>query len=1490
MKTTNTPSENGATVKRHARRMGVALLLAIMLATMTLTSVSSTYAQSASRQPDAPTGGSATSAARTTAPRPHASPTKAPPTRLARHGNMPSTSSSGTTFQVFANPSDNGAFDVTPGTPPVFSQTFPIINFNPPASAQTCSNYTNVDVNSRPFTDVVPQPDGTCATIVVQGNGQQAGVDSLSQFEAVATASIVIPQAGDVTFSIYSDDGYILSMGPDSAGNQPQYVSGTLVNPPPVGPFTGYQVVGADNEPTYPVQNTDSVNFPAAGTYPLELDYTECCGGQLSLVFQYSIEPLAQGPAGTERLGGGNPSSLPITQCVCDPIDTYSGNFWHTFDDLDIPGRGLPLDFSHTYNASTAAQNGPLGYGWTDSYNWSLATDGSGNVTITQENGSTVTFAPDGSGGYTPPSRVLATLSLSGGVYSFTRQQSQNRYIFNSSGKLIKEIDHNGWATNLDYNGSGQLTTVTDPGGRALSLAYDGSGRITTVTDSGNRSVSFNYDGSGNLLSFTDVMGGVTSFTYDSNHFLLTMTDPRGGVVTNVYDSNGRVTSQQDAMGRVTTFSYTGPDSNGDSSTTITDPRSNVTVEQYQNALLVSETQASGTGQAATWSYSYDPVSLGVATVLDPLGHTYSKTWDAQGNVLTSTDPLNNITTYTYNSLNEVLTVTDPLGVTTTNTYDAAGNLLKTATPLAGTSQSRTITYAYGSVSHPGDLTAMTNPDGQKWHYGYDAYGDRTSTTDPLGAVTKASYNMLGERTSETDALGNTTTMTYDAFGDVTAVTDPLGHTTSYQYDADRNQTKVTDPDGNVTQNTYDLDYELTQVTRADGTMLSYAYDNDGNQTTQMDGLGHKTNYAYDPLNRLSALSDPLSRITSYTYDAAGNRLSQTAPGNLTTSYSYDAANELVGVSYSDSTPAVTYAYDSDGRRTSMSDGTGTTTYSYDSLGRLTSATDGAGNTISYGYDLAGNLTSLAYPGGNTVTRGYDAAGRMTSVGDWLGHTTRFSYDKAGDLTGITYPDHVVGVLAYNHGGQLVTENYSYAACASPCRVAWRPLVGFSYARDAAGFVTSATTTGIAAPKQTYTYTSLNQLASATPAGGTATSYAYDKADEPTQLGAATLTEDAAGEVTQTVAGATTTTFSYDARGNRTQMAVSGGASLSYTFDANNHLTSVAGLASGTATYAYNGDGLRMSKTVGASAAEDYVWDTAEGLPLLLVDGATAFVTGPGGMPLEQITGSGSSAQALSLLTDQLGSVRALADSAGTIVATYAYDAYGATTATTGTASTPLRFAGQYLDAETGMYYLRARYYDPTTAQFLSRDPLVPLTKQPYVYASDNPLNATDTSGMFSFSWRGLHDLASAVSDVASLAPVVGAVTGAVVGGVALGALGALACGPLCAGIGAAVGIIGFGAFGFAAGGVIGNAMTFTADAALLTSDVAILRGDGSGTCAAQRLADQNQFLEDISGTAVDAGTFGVDRIPGMRNVPVIKRLRHTIAGMGFLKAITDIF
>jgi RHS repeat-associated protein len=119
-------------------------------------------------------------------------------------------------------------------------------------------------------------------------------------------------------------------------------------------------------------------------------------------------------------------------------------------------------------------------------------------------------------------------------------------------------------------------------------------------------------------------------------------------------------------------------------------------------------------------------------------------------------------------------------------------------------------------------------------------------------------------------------------------------------------------------------------------------------------------------------------------------------------------------------------------------------------------------------------------------------------------------------------------------------------------------------------------------------------------------------------------------------------------------------------------------------------------------------------------------VYGADGLPLEKITPSGATYW---YHHDQLGSTRSFTDASGTPQATYTYDSYGNLTASTGAVANPLRFAGEYTDTESGLVYLRGRYFEPGTGQFLTRDPLEDVTRAPYGYAQENPLNLVDHTG-----------------------------------------------------------------------------------------------------------------------------------------------------------------
>jgi RHS repeat-associated protein len=1178
---------------------------------------------------------------------------------------------------------------------------------------------------------------------------------------------------------------------------------------------------------------------------------------QAALVLaQHPQLPLTGGPVTASE----DPNSNLCVSCALarlaehvagEPVNTAYGNLTENALDLAIPGRGIPLEFARAYNSMNAGVLGPLGYGWTSNLTMSLYCSVVNTVptaAVTQEAGATVVFTSKGaactsSGAtWTAAPRVIATLVYNSGSSTWTLvRHATDTFTFSSSGQLTQETDRNGYTTSLTYSG-GNLSTVTDSSGRSLSIGWTGA-TITSVTD-GNASparvVTFHYnDGAGDLTDVIDVNGTRTHYVYDSNHRLTHLYDPNcyaagtacnsGNGVVNDYKPSGQVDWQQDQMGRKTTFVYTGdPSSSGGGTTTITDPKGNITLDTYQYGLLESETKGYGTLQASTWQYRHDATTGAATVVADPDGWATVYSFDTNGNQLTSVGPLGRLTGASYNAFNEPLTHTDGNGITTSYGYDGNGNLTSVSRPLlggTGATQSTQITrYIYGDSTHPGDVTAMIDPDVKTIKYTYNAYGDRTSVTDPLGNQTTSTYNLTGWLLTKVLPKGNvpgcncaatyTTKYSYvipgttstDQFGDVQTITDPLGHVTTSGYDADRNMTSVKDANGNLTNYVFDAANELTQVKRADGTTATTEYNPDGSILDQKDGKGNAIQtYGYDSLARVITARDALGNTTTYSYDGAGNQLTKQDPGGncsaspqtgCTTS-TYDAANQLTSVSYSDGiTPNVTnIAYDADGQRTSLTDGTGNWVWNYDSLHRLTSVTDGNNGTVNYGYtygsgptyDLKEQVRSITYPNSvGTVTQSWDDAGRLTSVMDWNSKSTTFGYDANSNLITTTLPTGtgVVDTTAYNAADQLTSINDTKGTNA---------FFSAAYGRDTNGQLTSDTSANT--NQGSYRYTPLNQVCYA---GSTTTSacstppigsepFSYDAADNLVKLGSNTQAFNGADELCWTLNQSSSSTcsnpatgataYTYDTRDNRVTF---GSTKQTLTYDQANRLAKYVN-GSTTATYRYNAGGLRMTRTVGRVTTQE-VWDVSGALPLLLVDGMTSYVYGPGALPLEQISGS----TALWYHHDQIGSTRAITDSTGKLRAGYSYDPYGNVTAPSGKLVNPFRFSGQYQDSESGLYYLRARYYDPTTAQFLTLDPAVGVTLSPYAYVAANPLNFSDPTGKcLGWIWGAkdchfdpgqiFHDPVGALQEVSDTSSAGASITGGLATGCAY-----LDLGPAC--------------------------------------------------------------------------------------------------------------
>jgi RHS repeat-associated protein len=941
---------------------------------------------------------------------------------------------------------------------------------------------------------------------------------------------------------------------------------------------------------------------------------------------------------------------------------------------------------------------------------------------VHQYNGSTAEFHRiQGEADWLPVNPLnRADLVSEGGGFAYTLPD-QTVLHFGSLGRLTSEEDENGNAVTIDRGPEGEIASVCDESGRELVYSYNPEGFVESVEDPMGHVVHYGYEG-GNLVSVSQVDSAEPRwrFMYDPAHILTSVTDARGGVTRTKYESL-RVVEQEDPMGRVTHWAYE-PGEEG-STTTITEPNGSETEEQFnQDGLVSSVTRATGTSLATTTTYEYNPAEE-LTAITNSEGQTTEIVYDGEGNKIGETNPEGDATTWTYNGAHQVISEALPSGEETTIARDADGNPESISRP-APESGTQTTSYEYGPH---GELESMTDPMGATWTYGYNGEGDRTSEIDPEGDERTWAYDGDSRVTSIVSPRGNrpgaepaefTTSIERDAQGRTLKVTDPLGGATEYAYDADGDPESVIDPNGHETRFTYDADDEQTEVERPDGAVEETGYDEAGQVITQTDGNEDETTYVRNALEEPVETVDPLGRTTTRTFDAAGSLETLTDPEGRTTTYGYDEAGRLGEVAYSaEPGQDATYGYDEDGDLTSMVDGTGESTYEYDQLGRLTHSEDGNGQTVGWEYDLDDEPISLTYPNGKSIDRAYDEAGRLESVTDWLGHTTTFSYDSDSEPTATDFPS-----------GTGNTDGYTYDRADRMSGVTMKKgaetLASLSYARDPAGQVESLVSEG---PPGTgaegFAYDGDERLTEAGEAG-----YGYDAANDITEAPGTTNAYDQAEQLEST----TGAEFAYDEEGERIAETPPTGPATIYGFDQAGELTDVERTEEGEVTamaedFSYDGNGLLASRTVGSST-KHLVWDQGESPASLLSDGEDSYVYGPGGLPFEQI----SSAEVPTYLHhDQLGSTRMLTDGSGIDVGTFTYGAYGTLTGKTGTATAALGYAGQYTMDQSGLQYLRARFYDSGTGQFLTRDPLEKVTRVPYGYAGDDPLNRDDPSGLF---------------------------------------------------------------------------------------------------------------------------------------------------------------
>jgi RHS repeat-associated protein len=533
------------------------------------------------------------------------------------------------------------------------------------------------------------------------------------------------------------------------------------------------------------------------------------------------------------------------------------------------------------------------------------------------------------------------------------------------------------------------------------------------------------------------------------------------------------------------------------------------------------------------------------------------------------------------------------------------------------------------------------------------------------------------------------------------------------------------------------------------GTSESFRYDDVGRLKARTDRNNQITTNEYDALGRLTrqSVSDGLSSRV-LTYDPGG-RLASVANGEETLSWTYDAAGGVLSERSTRSGQTVGYSYDGRGRRASLAlNGSALVTYGYDDDSRLTSLS-GLGASLSFAYDTLHRRTSLLRAGGSATSYTYDALSRLSQIGVSQGASplwsAGYSYDAADNRLTKTLPE-----LAESYTYDAVSRLVGVGRTGSSSRSS---LFGY----DAVGNRTSEQegTNALGA-----SFNERNQLLGTTLGGPLVVRGALSEPGTVTVNGAParalpgngfegtiqalagtnTFTVEAtdlSGNVTTNrysveVAG-TPASFEYDSNGNLTQKT-EGGSVWSYEWNGWNQLVGVVKDGAEVARFTYDPLGRRVGKVAGG-VTTSWAYDGAD-IVQETVNGGTAsaatyrYLHGPGiDEPLaRQNVGTGAIEY---YHADGLGSIVKMTDAAGSVTQSRQYDAWG--NLELGADQPGYAFTGREWDPETGLYYYRARYYEPKIGRFISEDPIGFVAGLNfYGYVRNRPTGSRDPSGLWS--------------------------------------------------------------------------------------------------------------------------------------------------------------